>query len=152
MAKPVGGRGNKAPYETTHVRVPIPIKSEVQALIDEFRDRYSEQFNKPLTTLRSQDSEDEKDNDLGDDDLEDDEPERYSDSEIIKAQGKIIQDLRLEIESLNLRLDRANSLTSLDEAKDLARRILRSKKSASQSLIKLLTSIYQTNMTIEDLR
>ncbi|KAM3104927.1 hypothetical protein [Phormidesmis sp. 146-33] len=152
MAKPVGGRGNKAPYESTHVRVPIPIKSEVQALIDEFREKYSGQANKPLTALRSQDLENEKDDGLEDDDLEHDDPHRYSDSEIIKTQWKMIQDLRLEIESLNLRLDKANSLTSLDEAKDSARSILRSKKSASQSLAKLLTSIYQVEVTVENLR
>lgn len=32
-----GGRGVKAPYESTHVRVPIPIKEEVEKLIDQFK-------------------------------------------------------------------------------------------------------------------
>lgn len=32
-----GGRGNKAPYESTHVRVPVPIKAEVEKLINEFK-------------------------------------------------------------------------------------------------------------------
>lgn len=36
MSKLVGGRGKKAPYETTHVRVPVPIKSEVERLIEKF--------------------------------------------------------------------------------------------------------------------
>lgn len=35
--KQIGGRGKKAPYETTHIRVPIPIKSRVEAMIEEFR-------------------------------------------------------------------------------------------------------------------
>lgn len=38
MAVPKGGRGHKAPYETTHVRVPVPIKDEVERLILAFKD------------------------------------------------------------------------------------------------------------------
>ena len=38
MNKPVGGRGKKAPYETTHVRIPVDIKPQVEKLIQEFRD------------------------------------------------------------------------------------------------------------------
>lgn len=38
MNKPVGGPGKKAPYETTHFRVPIDIKPQVEKLIKEFRD------------------------------------------------------------------------------------------------------------------
>jgi hypothetical protein len=34
--KPRGGRGKAAPYETTHVRVPLPIKDEVTALIEKW--------------------------------------------------------------------------------------------------------------------
>lgn len=37
MATPKGGRGHKAPYETTHVRIPVPIKGKVETLIEEFR-------------------------------------------------------------------------------------------------------------------
>lgn len=37
MNKPVGGRGYKAPYTTTHVRVPTDIKPQVEALIDNYR-------------------------------------------------------------------------------------------------------------------
>lgn len=32
-----GGRGLKAPYETTHVRVPIPVKDKVQQIIDDYK-------------------------------------------------------------------------------------------------------------------
>ena len=35
--KPVGGRGQKAPYNTCVMRVPEPIAEQVQALIDEYR-------------------------------------------------------------------------------------------------------------------
>jgi hypothetical protein len=37
MSKPVGGRGHKAPYETTHMRVPVPVKEKVEQIIEEFR-------------------------------------------------------------------------------------------------------------------
>lgn len=60
MNKPVGGRGYKAPYTTTHVRVPTDIKPEVEALIDNYRNKalgitidnsLTSYDDKPLTTL-----------------------------------------------------------------------------------------------------
>lgn len=38
MNKPKGGRGHKAPYESTHVRVPVPLKAKVDKLIEEYRE------------------------------------------------------------------------------------------------------------------
>ena len=38
MNKPIGGRGNKAPYETTHVRIPVDLKPQIELLVQEFRD------------------------------------------------------------------------------------------------------------------
>jgi hypothetical protein len=38
MAKPLGGRGQKAPYETVQVRCPKPIKNEVETLIAKYRE------------------------------------------------------------------------------------------------------------------
>ena len=38
MDKPIGGRGRKAPYETTHVRIPVDLKIQVEKLVEEFRD------------------------------------------------------------------------------------------------------------------
>lgn len=37
MAKPTGGRGHKAPYETTHIRIPVPLKRQIVHLIEEYR-------------------------------------------------------------------------------------------------------------------
>lgn len=37
MSNPVGGRGHKAPYLTTHVRVPEPVKPEVERLISDYK-------------------------------------------------------------------------------------------------------------------
>lgn len=37
MIKPIGGRGKKAPYDTVMVRVPFPIKTEVEDLVAAYR-------------------------------------------------------------------------------------------------------------------
>ncbi len=37
MTKPVGGRGKKAPYETTTIRVPLPILDQVESMIEAYR-------------------------------------------------------------------------------------------------------------------
>lgn len=37
MVKPIGGRGKKAPYETMQMRVPIPVKPLLEAIIERFR-------------------------------------------------------------------------------------------------------------------
>lgn len=37
-----GGPGNKAPYDITHIRVPVPIKPKVEQYINEFRRAVSE--------------------------------------------------------------------------------------------------------------
>jgi predicted RNase H-like nuclease (RuvC/YqgF family) len=141
MVKPVGGRGNKAPYESTHVRVPVPIKSQVQALIDEFRERQTQLPVKPLTSLDEDEEEEE--------DLDSDEP---SDSETIKSQAEMVRRYAFEIQSLKREIDKLNSLTSLEDAKQTAKTILKAKKSATQSVVKLLTSIYQVEITTDDLK
>lgn len=51
MSKPVGGRGQKAPYETTHVRVPVPIKPDVERLIDQFKEGISRETENSLTSI-----------------------------------------------------------------------------------------------------
>lgn len=37
MTKPLGGRGNRAPYQTIQMRVPVPIKDQVNQLIEGYR-------------------------------------------------------------------------------------------------------------------
>ena len=37
-SKPVGGRGKKAGYETKLMRVPLPVVSAVEKIVDDFRD------------------------------------------------------------------------------------------------------------------
>lgn len=50
MVGRAGGRGRKAPYTTTHVRVPEPIKSEVERLIAMFHEGVINAPEKPLTS------------------------------------------------------------------------------------------------------
>lgn len=51
MSKPSGGRGKKAPYATTHVRVPEPMKAEVQRLLDCFHGQQVDKSENSLTRL-----------------------------------------------------------------------------------------------------
>ena len=80
-----GGRGVKAPYQSTHVRVPTPIKHEVEALIQSYKDGCFQ----PRTDF-----------------------------------------------------------LSIDEATELAKEILKNKKSARVSLQRLLTAIYKVDISL----
>jgi len=51
MTKPVGGRGKKAAYTSTHVRVPDALLSEVEALKRRYFNPDEEQTIKPLTSI-----------------------------------------------------------------------------------------------------
>lgn len=53
MSKPVGGRGKKAAYTSTHVRVPEPLVSEVEALKRKFFGVEEEEAVNPLPTLEN---------------------------------------------------------------------------------------------------
>jgi hypothetical protein len=94
MAINKGGRGLKAPYETTHVRVPVPIKDKVQQLIDDYKN------NQDTQQVNQQDDE---------------------------------QD---------------NNLIDFDKAVELARQVLKQKKSARVSIQNLLTGIYGKEVSL----
>ena len=83
-----GGRGVKAPYETTHIRIPVPIKAEVERLSQAYKEGITNQS---------------------------DESERQ---------------------------------LTFDEADQLAKEILKSKKSARVSIEKLLTGIYKQEVEL----
>lgn len=38
MTKPKGGRGIKAPYETTTMRVPVPLQAELEKRVEDYRE------------------------------------------------------------------------------------------------------------------
>jgi hypothetical protein len=136
-----GGRGNQAPYDTTHVRIPVPIKELVQAASKYYRETLFLPTLNVVTPLATGD----------DDNQEDDNRSDPSDLETIQSQAQMIQSYASEIHYLKHKIDELNSLTSLEEAKESARSILRGKKSASKSIAKLLTGIYQTEVIEKDL-
>jgi hypothetical protein len=98
MPKPLGGRGIEAPYETTHVRVPVPIKPQVEKLIDDYRSLVLNENAKP--------------------------------------------DLYKECAS-------AMTIKSYSEAVEMARQILRQKKSARESLEKMLAGLYGGEISLK---
>jgi len=134
--KPLGGRGKKAPYETMQMRVPIPLKLKLQDVISEYREK-----------VLLGDEQEQDDSEPSDDD--DSEP---SDLETIRSQAETIQRYLSEIQFLKHKLEQTNLNTSLEDAKQTAKTILKAKKSASQSVAKLLTSIYQVEVTVDDLK
>lgn len=66
MVKPKGGRGITAPYETTHVRVPVPIKEKVQKLIDDYRNSLLNDGDKFIASEDNNVSSDDRFVDLSD--------------------------------------------------------------------------------------
>jgi hypothetical protein len=102
MTKPVGGRGKKVPYTSTHARIPEPIKSHVDVLVCAFHDG----------TLP--------------------EPELLASL----LQGKQPEQ---------------NSLPTLPETLEVAKKILRGKTSKIESIANLLTAIYGQKITKEEL-
>jgi len=93
-----GGRGVKAPYESTHARIPAPLKETVQALSK----AYAESLN---------------------------------------VQNALESLVKVE-QTENLLTDNPIKLLTSNEAIELAKAILVSKKSARLSMAKLLTAIY----------
>jgi hypothetical protein len=91
MVKPKGGRGLKAPYESTHLRVPVPLKDEIERLIEKYRESV-------LTGIDS---------------------------------------------------DNQPGLCDYEQAVEYANSILKQKKSARQSVEKLLTAIYGRETTLK---
>lgn len=133
MNKPVGGRGKKAPYETTHVRIPVDIKDRVEKLKEQFilghldfvdeltaeNNRLASEYRKlltgneqnlnpsqyPLTPL--EDDDDEVEDLLVDDSTE------PSDSEVIKFQAEKIQTLMTDVRLLERELEELKSKNNL---------------------------------------
>ena len=53
MNKPKGGRGKRAPYETTVVRVPNPVLEQVEEICDAYRSGEVLLEQKPVTDFES---------------------------------------------------------------------------------------------------
>jgi hypothetical protein len=118
MNKNLGGRGKKAPYETTHVRIPVSIKDRVEHLKELYINGWLDQHDKELI-----------------------ENQKLSDEYRNLLTGKV-----------NQQLSDGNKPLSLEDALTQAKHILKSKQSARKSIIKLLTALYGTQISEEDLK
>jgi hypothetical protein len=104
MNKPVGGRGNKVPYDTVVMRVPSPLVAEFRDTIEIFYDHVNAGILDP--------------------------------NEISKSMTKSL----------------SHSGMKKSDALVKAKEILKTKKSARQSVLKLLQVIYGMDITDEDLK
>lgn len=48
-----GGRGVKAPYESTHVRIPVPIKDKVEQLSQAYKDGKLDELEPQFMSLEN---------------------------------------------------------------------------------------------------
>lgn len=96
-----GGRGKTAPYDTTHVRVPEPVKNIVEKVIQRYKER---------------------------------------------LESGMVDPGEKEFEPSYLTPD--VFMYSLQDATRVAQEVLKSKKSAKQSMEKLLTTIYQEEVKL----
>jgi len=104
MAYSKGGRGRQAPYTSTHVRVPDPLKVEIERLIHQWRSLVDSGDLSPTEAV----------------------------TEVFNEGG--------------------NTELSIDEAISKAKEILKQKKSANESMTKLLTAIYAVELPKNILR
>lgn len=53
MNKPVGGRGKKAPYETTVKRIPIDLEAQIDSMIEDYRANLIGEDDRPKNSMLS---------------------------------------------------------------------------------------------------
>lgn len=117
MTKPVGGRGKKAPYESTHVRVPLPIKDRVEQIKEMYITGSLEHYDEILAR----------------------------DARLAREYENLLTGSTKEVDSSQ------NPLPSLENALTEAKRLLKQKKSAKETVTKLLTALYAVTVTADDL-
>lgn len=117
MNKNIGGRGNKSPYTSTHVRVPLPIKNRVEELKELFVNGALEHYDQLLK--------------------DDYDKARLYENLLTGSKGKVNPS--------------QNPLPSLDDALTQAKTLLKQKKSARETVAKLLTGLYNETITAQDL-
>lgn len=117
MNKNVGGRGKKSPYDSTHVRVPLPIKDRVEEIKELYINGALEHYDQLLK--------------------DDHEKARLYENLLTGSKDKVNSS--------------QNPLPSLDDALDQAKKLLKQKKSAKETIAKLLTGLYGKTISSEDL-
>lgn len=127
--KPIGGRGNKAPYETTHVRIPVDIKPQVEELVEQFRNNhYQVQIKKH-------------------DRIEDEVLNKPQ--EFIKLMIEELKKSNLVIVEQSFNSSNNSSLITLEEAINLSTELLNKRITKKELVNKLLTILYQVEVKID---
>lgn len=127
--KHIGGRGKKASYETTHVRIPIDIKPQVEDLVEKFRN--NEHGSLEIV-----------DNTLTDDSLD--------------KSRKFVKLIIEEFKNNNLFIidNSSNNSTqslslTLEEAISLSTELLSKRITKKELVNKLLTALYQVEINLD---
>jgi hypothetical protein len=122
MTKPIGGRGKKAPYETTHVRIPVDIKPQVEALVEEFRNNGSLSDDKTTQDLS-----------INSNDIVEKMIQEFKKNNlfIVQESNEISQDILMN--ALNLKLE---------ESIRLANELLATRATKKEVVNKLLTTLF----------
>lgn len=117
MNRNVGGRGKKSSYESTHVRVPLPIKDRVEEIKELYINGALEHYDQLLK----------------------------DDHEKARLYENLLTGFKDKVNFSQ------NPLPSLDDALDQAKKLLKQKKSARETIAKLLTGLYGKTISSEDL-
>lgn len=117
MSKPIGGRGHLAPYKSTHVRVPEPIKDRVENLKKLYFSGDLEEHDRLIA----------------------------DNSELAKKYREINSEV-----SDNNKIE--ESKYKKKELLVLVKDILKQKKSARVSMLKLLTALLDEEISLEDFK
>jgi hypothetical protein len=132
MSKQIGGRGKKAPYESTHVRIPLPIKDRVEELKNLYINDQLEHHDYLTAEDHRLAGEYKK--------------------LLAESNGKI-QCRDNPLTGIHEKVNcRDNPLTGIDDALDLAKKLLKQKKSAKETVTKLLTGIYGREISADELK
>lgn len=152
MATPKGGRGKKAPYRTQQMRVPVPIKDQVNILISKFRNGIFENLET-----------DEKDINLTlspelkklQDEIEDLKAALEESDQQIDNLNTALINAQLKIQELNLALEEErNKLINLNTNNTQQRNLVSSNQiqettsDKNQKSINLNTGIIQRNVIL----
>lgn len=128
MDKPVGGRGKKAPYETTHVRVPVDLKPQIEEMVKQYRENDCN-ADKVGFVAEGEDKEDKV-------------------KEFAKMLVMEMKDSGLIITKEVTRAEDKEDILPLEDAINLAKYALSRKGNRKKDLTEVLSAIYQKEISL----
>jgi deoxyribodipyrimidine photolyase-like uncharacterized protein len=128
MDKPIGGRGKKAPYETTHVRIPVDLKAQVEKLVEEFRDNGFTTSTETIQKLP-----------VNSDDFMEKMIQEFKNNNlfIIQESNEVSHDILMNALNLNL-----------EQSIELANNLLATRSTKKEVVNKLLTSLFRVEVRL----